>query len=860
MDRREAQQLHATPRAAAPLTGEALRRLADELDAAVTPARAPLGGLQSELDAVLSRANVGVVHRDMAGRVLAVNERFCELAGRDRAALDGLPLAGIVHPDDLADVTAGYAAALAAGEPYEKQTRYVRPDGSVIWCATHVSLVKDADGRVVSALTVAQDVTARLAAERELREREEHYRHTVELAPQISWTAAPDGAIIDASSRWTEVTGNPVSTALGEQWRGALLADDVPATDAAWQRSLATGEPVDVEYRLRTATGEYRWFRGRAAPRRDEAGRVLRWYGTLEDIHDRKVMADALRESEERFRLAAQAAGLGVWDYDATIDRREWSDEFKAMLGLDVSTRPAIETALARVVPEDRHLLQALVSAADARDSNHPFDVTLRIRRADNDEERWIRTAGWRMQAPSGRLSRVIVTMRDVTEERTAEERVRWTARHDALTRLPNRGYFTERLERAITAAGQGGERLALVLFDVDHLKDANDTIGHDAGDLLLRSFADRLRQALPAPAVIGRVGGDEFAAFLPMTDGEEATLARVAAALAALRDPFTYQGYTLDCQATAGAALFPQHGESATDLLKSADLALYDGKAGQRGSLHQFRSEMRAGLQRRSSMLNIAREAVRDDRVFPYYQPKVALATGQVAGFEALLRWRHPHFGIQAPDTIAAAFEDFDLSLALGERILERVFADMRGWLDRGVDVGRIAVNLSPAEFRHEGLAARILDRLAAAGLPASMLELEITETVFLGRGAEAVGQMLETLHRAGVRIALDDFGTGYASLRHLKAFPVDVIKIDRSFVANLAADADDAAIVDAVVGLGQRMGMEVVAEGVETAAQAAYLVARGCTHAQGYLYGRAMPAGQVEAMLAPGAVRALG
>jgi diguanylate cyclase (GGDEF)-like protein/PAS domain S-box-containing protein len=799
------------------------------------------GGMLPLIDA-LNRARIGMLHRDRDRRLLAINPRFVELTGRTATELSGASPGAFIHPDDLQRVMAIHHDRMARSIPFEVETRFIRPDGSVIWCEVHVSFVCDAAGTVVSAITLAQDVTARRAAEAELRESEAHYRHTVELNPQISWTARADGEVDAVSSRWKAATGGEPCDAMGRRWLASLHADDADPTHDAWAHAVSTGTALDVEYRLRTPSCGYRWFRARAAARRDEAGAVLRWYGTLEDIHDRKLTEDALRESEQRFRLAAHAAGLGIWDYDALSGRREWSDEFKVMLGLPLHIAASIETALALVVPADRHRLQALVSAVRAGDGNHRFETMLRIHRADTGEERWIKTGGWRIEAPSGVLSRVLVTTRDVTEERTAEERIRFAAHHDALTGLPNRAAFGERLETAIAQTRPTGSGLALVLFDIDHLKETNDTIGHDAGDVVLRTFGERLRGALGDRCTLARLGGDEFAAVIEDDGDSQQVIARVQAALRLVREPL----------ATAGGSLFPGHGETAADLLKSADIALYAAKAQARGSLATFEPQMRADLQRRSSMLSIARDAVRDDRVMPFYQPKVALGTGHVCGFEALLRWRHPCLGPQSPATIAAAFEDLELAVDLSERMLEGIVGDMRRWLDDGVEFGRIAFNLSPAEFRREDLADRILGRLTRAQVPVERLELEVTETVFVGRGAECVATTLETFSRAGVHIALDDFGTGYASLTHLKAFPVHTIKIDRSFVSNLDTDAGDAAIIDAVVALGHRLGMTVVAEGVETAAQARYLLTQGCDMAQGYLFGKSVPRERVPAALA--------
>lgn len=263
----------------------------------------------------------------------------------------------------------------------------------------------------------------------------------------------------------------------------------------------------------------------------------------------------------------------------------------------------------------------------------------------------------------------------------------------------------------------------------------------------------------------------------------------------------------------------------------------------------------MRADAQRRTSMLNVARVAVRDALVVPYYQPKICLSTGRIVGLEALLRWRDDLLGVQGPDTIAAAFEDLGLAIAMSDRMLGCIADDMRRWIDRGVPPVPVAVNLSPAEFRHDGLVDRITRPFRQRGVPFERIELEITETVLLGRDTDRLAATLATFHDHGFRIALDDFGTGYASLTHLKTFPVDVIKIDKTFVSNLRAESHDAAIVDAIITLAKRLDMAVVAEGVEQDEQAEYLARRGCDYAQGYLYSEAVPAEAAEALLRAGA-----
>jgi diguanylate cyclase (GGDEF)-like protein len=450
-----------------------------------------------------------------------------------------------------------------------------------------------------------------------------------------------------------------------------------------------------------------------------------------------------------------------------------------------------------------------------------------------------------------GKAVRTIVISRDITDQKTAEEKASWAANHDSLTGLPNRFLFQKKMDEAILAATLAHETFGILLIDVDDFKRVNDTLGHDAGDALLCTFAERMRAALRPEDMIARLGGDEFAVLLAGATHEDEVAAAVESILSKLRDPCIHAGRVLECQASIGASLFPQQGVDRAELLKNADVALYAAKAAGRANFKIFRPAMRMEMQKRLSMLSLARDALAHRRIFPFYQPKVDLVTGAVVGFEALLRWKHPSAGTQSAATIAAAFEDLSIAAEISDEMVAAVVADLVRWRDEGVAPGHVAINAAAAEFRRGDFADKLLERLHIAGLPPSLLEVEVTETVFLGRGAESVERALKLLSSAGVGIALDDFGTGFASLSHLKQFPVDFIKIDRSFVRDLEEDPDDAAIVDAVVNLGRSLGIRIVAEGVENERQHAFLAALRCDFGQGYLYGKAAPAGEVAAIL---------
>jgi diguanylate cyclase (GGDEF)-like protein/PAS domain S-box-containing protein len=777
---------------------------------------------------------------DDRGRILAIERDDISTGRHWRTLLDRVDRRALLD------------AAIGKDKPEPVTVCLRGADGQRRWCLIRLQRLVGAGGFVryygtVEDIHDRHDRDAR-ALESALAESREHYRWSVALSPQVPWTAGPDGAIEEVGPLWLDLTGITAEQALGTGWLTALHPDDVHRTIALWTTHLDNGAPIDLDYRIRLRDGGYRWMRARAAARRDAEGKIVRWYGTLEDVHAQKLAQHALTESEERSRLAVQAARLGIWDFDTATGARRWSTEFREMLGLSNDQPATSELALSLVHPDDRETLRIMLDAVASGAVPPHFEATLRVYRANDGALRWIRSSGWTTRSESGRALRVIVTFLDVTEQRDVEDRIRWAATHDPMTRLPNRALWQATLDEMAGRQARTGSRFGLLLLDIDDLKRTNDSLGHDAGDALLCAFAQRLAAVAPPDAVLGRLGGDEFGLISPsLTDG--AALETWSAALIeSLRVPHIHNGRSIDCGVSIGGALFGDHGDRAEDLLKAADLALYASKAAGRGRLTLFHSDLRAQAQQRSSMIGMARQIVADRLVTPYYQPKVDLRSGGVLGYEALLRWHHPRLGVQLPGSIAAGFEDCEIAVALTGQMLDAVLHDVRCWLRAGRDPGRVAINAAAADFAHDDFAERVLEQLARFAVPAEHLEIEVTETVFLGRGAGQVGRALRHFSDAGVRVALDDFGTGFASLSHLKQYPVDILKIDRSFVSNIEQDAGDAAIVDAIVKLGGSFGMDVVAEGVESAAQADLLLSHGCIIGQGFHLGRPQPFAMIE------------
>lgn len=791
--------------------------------------------------AMLEALPAAVYTTDADGYLTFYNEAAAELWGHRpmlrEARFSGVFRLWTTDGTPIANADGPLARALRERRPIRGAEVIVeRPDGTRVTVLPFPTPLFDPDGKLTGAINMLVDITERKRAEQRLRDSEAHYRHLIEASPSIFWTADAHGNLNVAGDTDAALLGSLTNLADISGYGAAVHPDDHDVVNQVVVRALATGEPLDLAYRFRMAHGRYRWVRTRAHALRDADGSIQRWYGSNEDIHRQKLAEAALATAQERLTLALDGNRVGVWDWNIAAGRTWLSDSAYALQGYANGEFGVPFTVDEFVHPDDQAALKRLLR--DALRGNIDRYVSEHRLRTRSGAWIWVTDRGKIVERDAnGRATRMVGTRTDISDRKYAEERVRWMAGHDPLTGLPNRRLFQDELSANLAAAARGGGQVGLLLLDLDEFKEINDNLGHDAGDALLRNLAERLGDT--AGGFVARLGGDEFAIILPDVSGDDAVLDAMAATLDRLREPFLHSGRALECCASIGASVYPQHGSDPDELLKSADIALYVAKSRGASTTALFEPGMRSAVQARAAMVRTARAAADSDRIQPFYQPKVALNSGRLAGFEALLRWRDKR-GFRAPGEIAAAFDDLAVARALSERMLAKVIEDMREWLDAGVEFGHVAINASPAEFRSDDLADRILGKLAAAGVPPSRLELEVTETVFLGRGADYVERALAQLSKAGVRIALDDFGTGYASLTHLKQFPVDIIKVDQSFVRDLEDDPYDAAIVRAVLNLGESLKVDIVAEGVETPAQAAYLWAQGCGYGQGFLFGK--------------------
>lgn len=440
--------------------------------------------------------------------------------------------------------------------------------------------------------------------------------------------------------------------------------------------------------------------------------------------------------------------------------------------------------------------------------------------------------------------------VRDLTERKRAEERIRQLAHYDELTGLPNRLLFTRLLEQALSEAGFAGKQVAVLFIDLDRFKLINDTLNHDLGDTLLQQMAIRIGQVLPRKSTTARFGGDEFVVMIrdcAMPVDASQTAQRLLNAIAV---PVQLQGNDYHVTASIGISAFPGDGSSAQTLLKNADSAMARAKEQGKNNFQFYSARMNQSSFERLVLERLLRRALELEEFELYYQPKFDLATRQITGMEALLRWMQPGMGMISPVKFIPLAEETGLILPIGAWVLRSACRQMKAWVDRGLKPVRIAVNLSPRQFVQDDLHATVTGALHESGLDADWLELEITESLMMDN-PERAAAVLQKLRSLGIRLAIDDFGTGYSSLSYLKRFPIDHVKIDRSFIKDIPGDADDAAITRAIIAMAHNLRLRVIAEGVETDEQLVWLRQYGCEEAQGYLFGRPMPAEEIEHQL---------
>ena len=560
----------------------------------------------------------------------------------------------------------------------------------------------------------------------------------------------------------------------------------------------------------------------------------------------RRAAMQRLRDSEERFRRLTALSSDWYWEQDSELRFTTLSP------GLEARTGIAPARLIGKILPEvavvaGRANWEAYSAASTAR---LPFANLECQSTDDSGAMRWLSLSGEPLFDEAGIFLGYYGTGRDITARKEAEERIYFQAHHDALTGLPNRLLLLDRLEHAIAQADRDGHALWVVFVDLDRFKRINDSLGHKSGDLLLQGVAQRMQDHLRPSDTIARLGGDEFVLVLSDWPEGSLSLGLMQRMLDAVRAPFSAGDNAITISCSAGIAVYPGDARTAELLVERADIAMYRAKESGRNNAHFYKAEMNALAMHRLRLESDLRSALEAEEFVLHYQPQMDLASGRIVGVEALLRWQQALPGLTQPLDFIGVAEEIGLIVPLGDWVLETACAQAVAWQRSGCVDLRMAVNLSARQFAQPGLATRISAALQRSGLNSALLEIEITESLMMADIEQAV-MTLADLKRLGVHVSVDDFGTGYSSLAYLKRFPIDVLKIDRSFIRDIVNDASDAAIVAAIISLAHSLGLSVVAEGVEQQDQLIYLASCGCDTIQGYMVSPPMRAEALEHFL---------
>jgi diguanylate cyclase (GGDEF)-like protein/PAS domain S-box-containing protein len=784
---------------------------------------------------LFERNLAGVYRTTIDGRILDCNDAMAGILGfstreelMERSAKDLYQVPS--HRDD-------YIAILQRERMLtSNEISLRRKDGRLCWLVESVNLI-DGDPEILEGTVI--DITDRKLAENALRESEERYRLLVERMREGLAQANNEGVLQFVNDRFCEMVGYSREELVGLQGDLLLAYPEDIAIMREKTRLRMRHIADQYEVRVRRKDGTIIWIEIGGAPVVDSSGNVVGSIGVHNDVTERRLAEEALRESEARYRLMAEnstdmisrTSNRGILLYASDASRRLLGYEPSELVG-----RSFYDFVFDADREEVRHLSSLIHESG-------PTTFAYRVEKKDGSLC-WFETTSRSVRdVITGRLREVVGVSRDVTERKKVEEQIEYQAYHDALTGLPNRRLFRDRLTVALAHARRMKHPLAVMFLDLDRFKVVNDTLGHSTGDELLKAVGARLQTSMREEDSIARMGGDEFTVLLAelKTSNDAAKIAQKV--LDTVAYPLQIDGTELFVTTSIGIALFPNDGDTAEALLANADHAMYRAKDAGRNSYQMFTPAMNSRALERLSLENDLRHALERGELELHYQPQINIASGRVSGVEALLRWNRPRFGLVGPKDFIPIAEETQLIVPIGEWVLREACRQARLWQNDCPAGFRMAVNLSPRQFQHSDLTLVIATALELSGLAPGDLELEITESLAMQNTTRTIAT-LRRLREMGVQIAIDDFGTGHSSLNYLRSFPIDSVKIDQEFVQEIEFSAADRAIVSAVIGMARGLRLRVTAEGVETESQLAFLREQGCQEVQGFLFGEPVPA----------------
>ncbi|HEY6758906.1 MAG TPA: EAL domain-containing protein [Baekduia sp.] len=802
----------------------------------------------------LDVATSGVLVCDGAAIITYVNGAFERLFGRTAPELVGTDVTQLVG-DAVSDLGARrrLAKALHDGTPHEATFTLNRSDGSAFRAQMRITPVQSTDGATTDWIAVVDDVTERLDALDALALAEARYRTLVEHVPAVAYVAEWDerATLTYVSPQIEALLGHPPEAFLTDQdlWYRCIHPDDVDRVRQTELASFVAGTRVDIEFRMLAVDGREIWVRDKETVIRDADGTPRFSQGVLVDVTPTRETESELADERHRAQRYLDIAGAIIVILDATSRITLLNRAGAELLGYDEGEligRDWYDAVVPERLREQGRAAYLAEMAGDEDDAAHESTV-----RTKSGEER---TIAWRdtvVRDAAGTVTAMMSSGVDLTERRAAEEQIAYLAYHDSLTGLPNRALLQEHLDLALARARRQGQAVGLLYLDLDGFKLVNDSLGHPAGDELLCHVTMRLSERRRGMDLLARQGGDEFLLLLADLDRQAAEphARRVADdLLQALAEPFSISGAEFHIGASIGVSLFPRDAADADELLRHADAAMYGAKAAGRNTVTIYDGDPHEPLER-LSMTSRLRKALDRDELILHWQPIVDPRDGALRKLEALVRWQDPFRGLVMPDDFIAFAEETGFVDRVGDWVVGAARDQILAWERAGYRPPRVTVNVSPRQLRRPDFGQRLLGLVGPDDV-ASRFTVEITESAAMADPLRT-DPVLTELVAAGVEIAVDDFGAGYSSLSRLRTMPVQVLKIDRTFLQAVPGDGQATAIVTAIIELAAALGMEAVAEGVENEEQRAFLVDQGCPLAQGYLLGRPAPADEIEPLL---------
>ncbi len=692
------------------------------------------------------------------------------------------------------------------------------------------------------------------AREAELKIEKEHveavsikFRTLFATIPDLIWIKDTEGKYLACNPMFERLYGVKEELLLGKddfEFVTPELAQFFREND---QKALEAGIPRHNEEYLVFADGSYEgMFDTIKTPMRDNSGAIIGVLGVARDISEKQKNDEELRRKGHDLSEAQSLAHIGSWRFDIHSNCLEWSDETYRIFGMEIGSSISYESFLLCIHSDDRAGVDRAWQKALLDGVNYEIEHRIIV----NGTVKWVIEHAKLEVDTSGDLVRGVGSVQDITHHKLYAQQLEKMANYDVLTGLANRSFLLSNLQKTINKVTRKGGIVALLLFDLDRFKDVNDSFGHAAGDELLKQVSGRFRERLRDGDMIARLGGDEFAIVLDNLAYAEDAGAIADEMIVSLGKSYPLSdGIMVHIGASVGIVLAPTHGSEGLELLQFADAALYRAKEEGRGVYRYYTDDLTEAARKRIDCESQLRRAIENNEFEVYYQPQVHIGTGRIVGAEALVRWNDPVRGLISPALFIPLAEETGMIGIIGEWVLNQACIQGKKWLDSGYRL-TLAVNLSAHQVRHQNVLKMVENALKMSGFAADRLELELTESALMDRQEEVI-ELLHSLRAHGVRLAIDDFGTGYSSLSYLKRFPIDVLKIDKSFVDDIPYDQDDMAIVTAIIAMGKALGFQVLAEGTERQEQVDYLREQGCTMYQGYIKSPPVPAAEFEKML---------